>query len=267
MTIHFYLRFYTNFGQTLSVSGDIDALGNDKMDNAYHLKYYNNEFWHGTIDLANEKETDNINYRYILHDNDGTQIVEGENDRIIDITDAEVKELVLIDTWNHAGTIENAFYTQPFRQFSFASLTVSKKEKTAKHITHEFRVKAPLLKKNEALFITGSEKTLQAWDIKKPLLLTQEGNWYTIKLNFKKDKFPLSYKYGIYNLKEKQIQSFETRKNRVLNEVVSKKKMTIIHDGFIDIQRTWKGAGVAIPVFSLRSKNSFGVGEFTDKRQ
>lgn len=27
---------------------------------------------------------------------------------------------------------------------------------------------------------------------------------------------------------------------------------------------TWKGAGVAIPVFSLRSKNSFGVGEFTD---
>jgi 4-alpha-glucanotransferase len=27
---------------------------------------------------------------------------------------------------------------------------------------------------------------------------------------------------------------------------------------------TWKGAGVAIPVFSLRSKNSFGVGEFAD---
>ena len=27
---------------------------------------------------------------------------------------------------------------------------------------------------------------------------------------------------------------------------------------------TWKGAGVAIPVFSLRSKDSFGVGEFND---
>jgi 4-alpha-glucanotransferase len=27
---------------------------------------------------------------------------------------------------------------------------------------------------------------------------------------------------------------------------------------------TWKGAGVAIPVFSLRSKKSFGVGEFND---
>lgn len=27
---------------------------------------------------------------------------------------------------------------------------------------------------------------------------------------------------------------------------------------------TWKGAGVAIPIFSLRSNNSLGAGEFTD---
>ena len=26
----------------------------------------------------------------------------------------------------------------------------------------------------------------------------------------------------------------------------------------------WRGAGVAVPVFSLRSENSFGVGEFAD---
>eukprot|EP00178_Gracilaria_changii_P006427 TRINITY_DN210_c0_g1_i1.p1 TRINITY_DN210_c0_g1~~TRINITY_DN210_c0_g1_i1.p1 ORF type:complete len:1016 (+),score=278.41 TRINITY_DN210_c0_g1_i1:186-3050(+) len=29
-------------------------------------------------------------------------------------------------------------------------------------------------------------------------------------------------------------------------------------------ERRWKGAGVALPVFSIRSKRSFGVGEFTD---
>ena len=29
-------------------------------------------------------------------------------------------------------------------------------------------------------------------------------------------------------------------------------------------QYPWKGAGVAIPVFSLRRSNGFGVGEFTD---
>ncbi len=39
MTIHFYLRFYTHFGQTLLVSGDIDALGNDKIAVAFPLHY------------------------------------------------------------------------------------------------------------------------------------------------------------------------------------------------------------------------------------
>ena len=44
-----------------------------------------------------------------------------------------------------------------------------------------------------------------------------------------------------------------------------KKKITILHDGFVHLpNNTWKGAGVAIPVFSLRSKNSAGVGEFLD---
>jgi 4-alpha-glucanotransferase len=42
----------------------------------------------------------------------------------------------------------------------------------------------------------------------------------------------------------------------------TKRKITIVHDGFAHLpNNTWKGAGVAIPVFSLRSKNSFGVGE------
>src|SRR4030095_10495304 len=37
--------------------------------------------------------------------------------------------------------------------------------------------------------------------------------------------------------------------------------------GFILLpNNTWKGAGIAIPVFSLRSKSSFGVGEFNDLR-
>jgi 4-alpha-glucanotransferase len=40
---------------------------------------------------------------------------------------------------------------------------------------------------------------------------------------------------------------------------------TVVNDGFILLPATtWKGAGVSIPVFSLRSKESFGVGEFAD---
>jgi 4-alpha-glucanotransferase len=36
------------------------------------------------------------------------------------------------------------------------------------------------------------------------------------------------------------------------------------HDGLFNHADLWKGAGVAVPVFSLRSKQSVGVGEFRD---
>jgi len=41
--------------------------------------------------------------------------------------------------------------------------------------------------------------------------------------------------------------------------------LVLVNDGFVHLNaKTWKGTGVAIPVFSLRSKQSAGVGEFAD---
>ena len=78
---------------------------------------------------------------------------------------------------------------------------------------------------------------------------------------------PLFYKYGIYDVNKKKFICFEDGPNRVLYHAhaAAPNKITIANDGFISVpSNTWKGAGVAIPVFSLRSKNSWGVGEFTD---
>ena len=57
----------------------------------------------------------------------------------------------------------------------------------------------------------------------------------------------------------------ENGDNRMLAEAFELDSQTIVSDGFIRTpDNTWKGAGVAIPVFSLRSENSWGCGEFTD---
>ena len=73
------------------------------------------------------------------------------------------------------------------------------------------------------------------------------------------------YKFGIYDTAIKKFVSFESGNNRVLYEPVSKNKLVLVQDGFAQVgHNQWKGAGVAIPVFSLRSKQSIGVGEFSD---
>ncbi|MFZ9215414.1 MAG: 4-alpha-glucanotransferase, partial [Sediminibacterium sp.] len=80
-----------------------------------------------------------------------------------------------------------------------------------------------------------------------------------------KATFPIAYKYGIYDVVNKSFVVFENGNNRILEDAPSKDNTTIVNDGFTYLpNNTWKGAGVAIPVFSLRSNNGLGVGEFAD---
>jgi hypothetical protein len=50
-----------------------------------------------------------------------------------------------------------------------------------------------------------------------------------------------------------------------LPKSITKDQLAIVNDGFAQLINTkWKGTGVAIPVFSLRSNKSAGIGEFSD---
>ncbi len=268
MKFQFYLRFSTSFGQSLFLCGNTAALGNGDIHKAMPLNYLNNEFWHGSFDINKDEleALDEINYYYILRYDNGEEIVEGNDNRVIKSTEVKkVEECVLIDTWNHMGEVENVFYTQPFQEVLLKSNHSFLSKKNVKSYTHEFRVKAPLLQENEVLCIAGNSTSMGNWQTELPLLLTKNERWWTIKLNFSEENFPIQYKYGVFNIKDKKFVQFETSENRIIPESPAANQLTILHDGFATVYRKiFKGAGVAIPLFSLRSKNSFGTGEITD---
>jgi len=265
MRIQFYLRFKTSFGQSLWIS-DNGELGTDLIKGAIPMTYLNDEFWFANIKI-DKKEASSFHYKYILRHEDGEIIPEYGKDRLIEFPEHGVKEVQLIDTWNHAGEYENAFYSTPFADILLKRPASRASGKSKQKFTHIFKVKAPLLKNNEGICIGGSSTEMGEWQMVKPVLLNKEGSWWTCKLDLTDETFPLSYKYGIYNKKEKQFIHFEDGDNRIVFAEPEKKKLIVLHDGFVHFpNNTWKGAGVAIPVFSLRSKKSFGVGEFSDLR-
>src|SRR5206468_12090673 len=148
------------------------------------------------------KKLHRLQYKYILRTKDGEIIPEFGNDRAADPDKNSINELLFIDTWNHAGEYENAFYSAPFQKTLLRDNVTDIKSKTVKQATHIFKVKAPLLKKNEVLCLMGAGKALDNWITEKPSLLTREGNWWTIRTDLSGEKFPLAYKYGVYNVKE-----------------------------------------------------------------
>ncbi len=261
MKIDFYLRFHTQFGQTLAIAGNLPSLGNDDLNQALPMNFFNNEFWHASIEIDPEG-IDAFQYRYVFINENGSRKKEAEKDRQIDLKKLQ-GDVVAIDTWNDESTVENAFLTAPFREVFF------KDHKKVKHkkqdgFTHQFKVKAPMLSADEAVFIAGSSEHLNNWSTESPILLHKKGSWWTASLEITPAEFALSYKYGIYNTKTGKAE-FEEGDNRVLHNDGSIQKRTVVHDGFIRTPSSlWKGAGLAIPVFSLRSASGFGVGEFTD---
>ncbi|HEY4110119.1 4-alpha-glucanotransferase [Puia sp.] len=264
MKLDFYLRFYTHPGQTILLVGNIAQLGNSLPAGAIALNYVNGDFWHGSITLS-APPAEPIHYHYLLRNTDGTLTEEWGDDRTIDAHSITAAEIQMIDTWNFAGEFENVFFTSPFLDVLLPHHKAVRKSAPKGAITYIFRVKAPLLQENEGVCLLGNATGLNDWKEEEPLLLTPTGDWWTIALPLSPESFPLEYKYGVYHKKEKKLTRWEAGPNRYVPGDSRPDKVSILHDGFIHLPNTdWHGAGVSIPVFSLRSKESMGIGEFTD---
>ncbi len=269
--ITFKIKFHTIVGQSLYVTGNHDLLGNNNVvEGSFPLSYLNDEYWYGTLEIPpGQNLSEDISYNYVLKNVDGTAIVEWGKDKVIQPSAYKTKEVLLIDSWNSSAFIENTFYTEPFQQVLLKENFTQVDSEIPETVTHIFKVKAPLLAKGQTLCITGSAPELGEWEIENPLLLSRKEDdvWFTISLDLTNSAFPFTYKYGVFDINTNQFVRYEEGKNRILYENASPEKLTIVSDGFAVLPNTsFKGAGVAIPVFSLRSENSFGVGEFADMK-
>ncbi|MBI5857333.1 MAG: 4-alpha-glucanotransferase [Sphingobacteriales bacterium] len=264
MRLQFYLRFHTEFGQSLWITGNAEELGNNDPGKAVPMEYLNEDIWECSLELKKRDRESPFCYRYFLKNKDAELLYEWGNDRLIEF-EKNTNEIHLVDTWNNAGEYENVFYSDAFKNVLLKTKSRDDKTKQNKKHTHVFKVKAPLLRKGEQICLLGTGKSLKEWNEDKPVLLSKDGDWWVKKLDLSDSDFPVAYKYGVYDGREKKFIRYEEGNNRLIYSNASKKKITILHDGFIHLpNNTWKGAGVAIPVFSLRSKEGFGVGEFTD---
>ncbi|MEO8710754.1 MAG: 4-alpha-glucanotransferase [Parafilimonas sp.] len=267
----FQLNFYTKPGESLFIIGNHEALGNNNLADALPMQYLNEESWVVSVDInhSSSMPKEGIEYNYVLKHADNFTVYDWGKDKKLTPELFKYEEVLIADSWNHAGYFNNAFYAEPFQNVLLKNNLTEVKIKQPKTFTHIFKIKAPLLKKGETVCLLGSAKETGLWDETKPVLLSRKADedYHSVSLNLSKIDLPLVYKYGVYDTVNKKFINYEGGNNRVLfhAHAAAKNKITIANEGFIVLpESTWKGAGVSIPVFSLRSKNSWGVGEFAD---
>ena len=231
------------------------------------MQFLDAECWQLTVPLSVQAASATLNYSYILRQPDGAQVTDWGQDRALVPTSFKSAELLVVDAWNNASFFANAFYTAPFKKVLLAENFTKVITPVAKDPTHTFRVKAPLLAKNQTLCLLGDGARLGNWQTESPVLLARarEEDCFSVQLDLRGQTFPFAYKYGVFDIEKKIFAQFEGGANRTLTAVATRNQHTLVNDGFAELPaNTWRGAGVAVPVFSLRSQKSFGVGEFAD---
>ena len=268
MKLTFKLRYHTKYGESLWIAGNHQALGDDQIDKAVPLHYLDNEFWQVAINLPDGRRPNfELRYNYILREQDGSTIQDCSAGRSVNPANFPQGDVLIVDSWNNEDFFENAYFTEPFQRVLLKSIHTEAQGKSPPAATHTFRVKAPLLAQGRTLCLLGDHDVLGNWNTARPILLNRTAgrDVLEVKLDLNGRPFPITYKYGIYDVGKDVFIRYEDGDNRILNDGPSSNRHTIVNDGFAVLPANpWKGAGVAIPVFSLRSENSFGVGEFED---
>jgi 4-alpha-glucanotransferase len=272
MNIKFNINYKTNWGQVLKIVGSIPQLGINNADNAIVMLPQNgdNGDWELIVKLPDDFN-ENIEYKYFIEDNHTKlRFFEWGNKRTINNLYFKSKEVIISDFWRSTSEPDNTFYSSAFTNILFNRTKKKKandKPQDSENFNIAFKINLLRIDPSHIVGITGNIKELGEWDKKKVVSLheTDFPEWET-NIVLKKNQFPIIYKYCIVDSKSKEVV-FEETEDRIMyvGEKTLKNKSLIRTDEKFKFPRApWKAAGVAIPVFSLRSKNGLGVGEFLD---
>ncbi len=260
MTLTFQINYRTEYGQTLCiVETKPSILGWDEQ-HPLLLNCQGQDFWTDTLpisDFAGE-----IYYKYAIRLQDGNYIYEAGEPRKLCLRTAD-KTLVVRDVWQTDE--EKSFYTTAFIQ-SLCKRHTPMRPKTPKG-NIRFSIDLPQIEPTQGVAIMGNIPELGNWDANRKVIMNDADFpvWHAdIDVQ---DTQVIEYKYVIYDLHSGNVIDMEWGENRHIWGV---QKGQIIMQNDRVFRRTrprFKGAGVAVPVFSLRTEDGFGIGEFQDLKK
>lgn len=258
MKLYFNINFQTKMGERIQI-----LVQEEGTENKIHPFYYTeNGNWNAEVDYFSKE----IKYCYQLINDKGTVLDEELSCHHLFFTH-NYKEFSIFDVWNKKNFPENYLNNKILKN----KLKGFKAEKAAvlKKHTHLFRLEAPIYKPNWRVVILGNTDALGNWEYLKtvPMAQTDFGIWETA-LTLPADQL-IQYKYGLLDIDSGQVFDIEPGENRWAFPNPEDHILQIKADHYFRFKsfEMYHAAGVAVPVFSLRSEHGFGVGEFSDLKR
>ena len=133
--------------------------------------------------------------------------------------------------------------------------------------TVRLKVRAPQIRIGEQLAIVGACDALGNWDVNKALpMFEHEYHEWVVSLDAAQLPQTFEFKFAMLGIGQ---PVWEEGTNRTISLVDIAPGEVLVYElpqVYLPLY-PWKGAGTVIPIFSLRSEGSFGVGDFGDLKK
>ena len=278
MKLKFAIQYGTQWGENLYVA--ITYTSKDAKEKVRRLPMMTEDGWHWELETSavesRQHPVESITYYYYVADADGNeQRREWTGVPRTYYFDA-TKNYIMPDLWREVP-LQYHLYSKACQVTSGLSsgdaLCVQRVPLYRKTII--FRVSAPQIRQGQSVAILGSHPALGSWNPARYLRMEPIGlcEWL-LSVNVDAILMPLEYKYVIVDDATHGLVAWEEGDNRTVEGMLPPEQ-NAVPDGTVLVvygeslrvkEEIWRAAGVAIPVFSLRSSHSCGVGDFGDLR-
>jgi len=279
MKLKFSIQYGTQWGESLHIVIAYNSLDGTVRTSNLPMTTTDGFFWQveTAVVASRHHPVSSFTYYYQVEDADGRVLRKEWTVLPRTYTFDASKNYVMPDLWRDIP-LQHHLYSSAFA--TSAGLLRDEEVKALRlplyRKTIVFRVSAPQLTKGQSLALLGSHPALGDWNPARFLRMDYAGRCeWMLSVNVDAILLPIAYKYVIINDATNALLSWEEGDNRTTDGILPP-DMTSVPDGTVLTiygeslrirETTWRVAGVAVPVFSLRSEHSWGVGDFGDLRR
>jgi 4-alpha-glucanotransferase len=269
MKIYFNIEYRTVYGEELYVNVSFHNAKGLLKNDTFKMSTLDGNNWNTGISVA-DKQLSFIDYYYSVNKN-GTEerhewlVVQHR----LEIVSPKATSYTTTDLWR--DNPENSYlYSSAFTD-CLAARKISMSNASDYVHTLRIKVRAPQLRRGERLAIIGDDAALGAWIALRALPMVEHHyNEWVATIDADKVKSPfVEFKFVILNEEKDVTPLWENGSNRTL-EIPRLNDHEVIVREYAEASFSiyaWRGAGSVVPVFSLRSKTSFGIGDFGDLKK
>lgn len=262
MQIQFNIHFKTLWGEImcLMLRGADNSIGVSTECVAMQC----NERSEWSVSVHVDK-VESIHYQYAIKKLDNTLCVEFGEERTLFLNQKKTKTIAF-DSWRSPYG-NSPFVTTAFKDCFFKRTPIVEKKLTAND-NFILNFNCPQLEPTKYLAIIGNQDVIGNWDVTKKVRLNETHSpLYSVSFKSSEINFPLEYKYLLVDSLTDEIVMWEEGQNRFVWHAGATETTILNDENFNGLASSWKTSGVAIPVFSLRSDEGFGIGEFNDLKK